>query len=250
MNFSALPRNTLGFDADLAAFAGYSEEELEAMVESARSKYGTLGDLVIQDVDAMVDGINAYLDTLNSTAISEIPPEYATLALQVVDLPSLPPVFPPRDWTRTDIVASATLIQSIFAIGGGGEHQNLRLLQALDAGFGPDSPAVPEAACALWRDLRHANDPDTHYSINAATFETQSPASVSEACPQPLPQGAAIFDPGSFETPPDLPGRQCQCRRDLGCHHRQCARRPVGRCRELAAIVAPICPPSAPCWTA
>ena len=194
--------DTLGFDADLAAFAGYSEEELEAMVESARSKYGTLGDLVIQDVDAMVDGINAYLDTLNSTAISEIPPEYATLALQVVDLPSLPPVFPPRDWTRTDIVASATLIQSIFAIGGGGEHQNLRLLQALDAGFGPDSPAVPEAACALWRDLRHANDPDTHYSINAATFETQSPASVSEACPQPLPQGAAIFDPGSFETRP------------------------------------------------
>jgi len=194
--------DTLGFDADLAAFAGYNEEELDAMVESARAKYGTLGDLVIQDVDAMVDGINAYLDTLNSTAVNEIPPEYASLALQLGDLPTVPPVFPPRDWTRNDIVASATLIQSIFAIGGGGEHQNLRLLQALDGSFGPDSGAVPEGACKLWRDLRHANDPDTHYSINTATFETQSPGSVSEACPQALPQGAAIFDPGSFETRP------------------------------------------------
>ncbi|MGB0212120.1 penicillin acylase family protein [Algiphilus sp.] len=192
--------DTLGFDADLAAFAGYSEAELEAMVERARAKFGALGDLIVQDVDAMVDGINAYLDTLNGAGVAEIPPEYATLALQVGDLPSVPPAFPPRDWTRTDIVASATLIQSIFAIGGGGEHQNLRLLQALDPGFGPDSGAVPQQACEFWRDVRHAQDPDTHYSVYARTFATQSPASVSEACPQALPEGAAILDPGSFET--------------------------------------------------
>ncbi|WP_043768944.1 penicillin acylase family protein [Algiphilus aromaticivorans] len=196
--------DTLGFDADLANFAGYSEEELEAMVERARSKFGSLGDLVVQDVDNMVAGINAYLDTLNGAGAGDIPPEYATLALQVGDLPSVPPAFPPRDWTRTDIVASATLIQSIFAIGGGGEHQNLRLLQALDGSFGPDSGAVPAAACELWRDLRHAMDPYAHKTVNAREFATQSPASVSEACPQDLPAGAAIFDPGSFETRPSL----------------------------------------------
>lgn len=73
--------DTLGFDADLANFAGYSEKEPESMVERARAKFA-LGDLVVQGLDNMVAGINAYPDTRNGAGANEIPPEYASLALQ------------------------------------------------------------------------------------------------------------------------------------------------------------------------
>lgn len=192
--------DTLDFDADIAAFAGYSEDELDAMIENARSKFGALGDLIIRDVDAMVEGINDYVSSLVGANVQEIPPEYLSLAVQIGDLPK----FPPRPWNRGDIVASATLIQSIFGIGGGGEHQNVQLLQAADGSFGPSSTSIPQEACELWRDLRHARDPDTPYTIQDAEFRTQSPPDVYEDCPQALPAGAAIFDPGSFTGRPAL----------------------------------------------
>lgn len=187
--------DTYAFDADLAVVAGYSEDELTAMVTNARSKFGPLGDRIIRDVDMMVAGINAYIEDVANT--SAVPPEYATLAVQV------PPVsgsrFPPAPWTRNDIVASAILIQSIFAVGGGGEHQNLRLLQHLDASIGPGTTSLPQAACELWRDLRHADAPETPRTITQI-FTTQSPPSVSEDCPQALPAGVAIWDADSLQT--------------------------------------------------
>lgn len=187
--------DTYAFDADLAVVAGYSEEELTAMVESARAKFGPLGERILRDLDMMVAGINAYIEDVANT--SAVPPEYSSLALQVPPVDG--PRFPPAPWTRNDIVASAILIQSIFAVGGGGEHENLRLLQHLDPSIGPGTTSLPEAACRLWRDLRHADDPDTPRTIEQS-FATQSPARVSEDCPQALPPGTAIWDAGSLQT--------------------------------------------------
>jgi hypothetical protein len=96
------------------------------------------------------------------------------------------------------VVASAVLIQSLFATGGGREHIATLLLQHLDPSFGAAAASVPEAPCRFWRDVRHALDPETPYSIDAA-FPTQSPPAVDEACPQPLPAGAAIWDAQSFQ---------------------------------------------------
>lgn len=189
--------DTFGFDANLAVVAGYEEDELTAMIDQAQSRFGTLGTQAIADVDNMVAGINAYIATLSGANAAQIPPEYATLRLPGISpLVSLP--FPPRPWTRNDIVASAILIQSIFAVGGGNEPTAELLLQRLDPSFGPGATAVPKTACEFWRDVRHANDPDATRTIDTA-FATQSPGSVSETCPQSLPPGAAIWDVGSVQ---------------------------------------------------
>jgi len=189
--------DTFSFDGNLAVVAGYDEDELTAMVELTRTRLGTLGDQAVSDLDNMVAGINSYIDSLTGPNLAKIPPEYVSLRLPALSSTlSLP--FPPKHWTRNDIVASAILIQSIFATGGGTEPTAELLLQRLDPSFGPGAGAVPKAACEFWRDVRHANDPDATRTIETV-FATQSPGSVSEACPQALPAGTAIWDVGSVK---------------------------------------------------
>ncbi len=183
---------TFDLDLQFGSGAGYSEDELTVIVDAAIAKIGDLGQVFLDDVEMFVAGMNAYIDYLQTPAgLAELPPEYLTLALQV------PPVFPPRPFTVNDIVVNAVLIQAQFGRGGGGEASNLELLQKLDPTFTAGATTIPQAACDLWRDLRHANDPDTPYTT-AREFKTQSPPSVSETCPQNLPAGAAIWDAGSL----------------------------------------------------
>jgi acyl-homoserine lactone acylase PvdQ len=186
---------TYDLDRQFGAGGGYSEEELTDIVNSAVAKIGPLGPLFLSDVEMFVAGMNAYIDFLQTPeGFAAVPPEYFSLAL------SLPPKFPPRDFTINDIVANAVLIQAQFGRGGGGEASNVRLLQALNA---VASGVISGPGCELWRDLRHANDPETAYST-ARVFRTQSPSTVNESCPQTLPAGAAIWDAGSLQPKPLL----------------------------------------------
>ncbi|HEY0973830.1 MAG TPA: penicillin acylase family protein [Solimonas sp.] len=183
---------TFDLDLQFGSGAGYSEEELTAIVDAAIAKIGDLGQIFLSDVEMFVAGMNAYIAYLQTPAgLAELPPEYLTLALQV------PPVFPPRPFTVNDIVVNAVLIQAQFGRGGGSEATNLNLLQKLDPTFTAGATTIPKAACDLWRDLRHANDPDTPYTTERV-FKTQSPPSVDETCPQNLPAGVAIWDVGSL----------------------------------------------------
>jgi hypothetical protein len=70
------------------------------------------------------------------------------------------------------------------------------LLQQLDAGFGSGSASIASSPCQLWRDLRHADDPDAPRTT--ANSFSQSPATLDETCPHVLAPGAAIWDVGSF----------------------------------------------------
>jgi acyl-homoserine lactone acylase PvdQ len=177
------------YDANLATVAGYSEDELTGMVADMPAKLGALGTLIVSDIDADVAGMNAYVATLSGANAAKTPREYGILKGGG---------FPPPAFTANDIVASAILIQSIFAGGGGEEHQNALLLQQLDASVAPGAAAVPDAACRLWRDLRHADDPDATRTIDAEFHP--SPARLDETCPHALAAGAALWDPGSFKT--------------------------------------------------
>ena len=177
------------YDSNLATVAGYSEDELSQMVSALPARLGKLGSLIVADLDADVAGINAYIDSLSGPNAAKKPPEYATLKGGG---------FPPPHFTANDIVASAVLIQSIFAGGGGNEPTNELLLQQLDPQLGPAATSVPAAACALWRDLRHADDPDATRTIDTPFH--QSPAKLDESCPHPLLAGAAIWDPGTYQT--------------------------------------------------
>jgi acyl-homoserine lactone acylase PvdQ len=177
------------YDANLATVAGYSDDELTQMVTDMPTRLGALGSLIVADLGADVAGINAYIDSLSGPNAAQKPPEYAALKGGG---------FPPPHFTASDIVASAVLIESIFAGGGGSEPKNELLLQQLDPQLGPSATSVPAAACALWRDLRHADDPDATRTIDATFHE--SPAKLDETCPHALLPGAAIWDPGSLQT--------------------------------------------------
>jgi acyl-homoserine lactone acylase PvdQ len=177
------------YDSNLANVAGYGEDELTQMVSALPTRLGKLGSLIASDLDADVAGINAYIDSLSGPNAAKTPPEYASLKNGG---------FPPPHFTPNDIVASAVLIQSIFAEGGGNEPNNELLLQQLDPLLGPAATAVPAAACAIWRDLRHADDPDATRTI--ATAFHQLPAKLDESCPHTFLPGAAIWDPGSYQT--------------------------------------------------
>ncbi|MGH7898947.1 MAG: penicillin acylase family protein, partial [Candidatus Binatia bacterium] len=191
---------TYDLDVQFGSAAGYSEQEMTDMVEATLAKFdaGALADMVFEDVEMFVAGMNAYVAfLLTPEGLAKIPPEYFSLGLQV------PPRFPPAPFTVNDIVANAVLIQAQFGRGGGGEATNLDLLQKLAPAFGGGATSIPEAACALWRDLRHASDPDAPYTIDVE-FRTQSPPRVDESCPQALPAGAAIWDAGSLAGRPFL----------------------------------------------
>lgn len=176
------------YDASLAVTAGYSEDELTAMIDAFAEKMPDLAPMFLADLDADLAGINAYIATLSATNAGKIPPEYAELKNGG---------FPPADFTRNDIVASIVLLQSIFAVGGGAEVSNAALLQQLDPSITGGTLNLPEAACKMWRDLRHADDPDA--TRTTSTRFSQSPATLNESCPQTLPAGTAIWDVGSYQ---------------------------------------------------
>ncbi|MBV9948753.1 MAG: penicillin acylase family protein, partial [Myxococcales bacterium] len=178
---------SFAFDASYAAVSGYDEGELTQMLEETRAKFGTLGDQFVADLDGDLAGINAYIDSLSGANAARKPLEYAALK---------PDGYPPPHFTRNDVLASSVLIQSTFAVGGGAEQENELLLQELDSTFGAGSTEVAASACALWRDLRHANDPEATRTLDDAFSE--SPAVLDESCPQPVPPGAAVWDVGSF----------------------------------------------------
>lgn len=182
------------FDANLAVTAGYSDQELTNMVDQAVAQLGPAGQLFLHDAQNFVAGINAYILTLSGKNALKIPPEYATLKLP--DVPVAPLAIKP--FTVDDIVASAILIQSLFATGGGGEAVNELLLQKLDPGFTAGVNSIPVNVCELWRDLRHADDPDSPVTIDSTTAH-ESPATLPENCPQQVAPSTAIWDAGSFQ---------------------------------------------------
>ena len=174
------------YDSNIAAVAGYDEDEMTAMTTAVDAAFGPLGSLLKSDIDADLAGINAFIDSLSAKNKSKLPPEYALLLGGKA----------PAHFVPNDVVASAILIQSIFATGGGAEHNSELLLQKLDPTFGAGATTVSASACQLWRDFRHADDPDATRTIETAFAE--SPAKLDEACPHTLLAGAAIWDVGSF----------------------------------------------------
>ena len=184
------------FDIDIADNAPYREEDLTRQIAQLPSNLGADGAQIVIDAQNFVDGLNKYVEDAQS-GLLEVPLEYLGLGV------NLQPFVP------EDVVAIATLIQGIFAGGGGGEHRNVLLLHALHEQTGD-----ARQACDLWRDLRHANDPEASVTTTLP-FATQSPARIDEdACPL-LPEfagtfnNAVMFDAGSFNAYEPLDIRPC-----------------------------------------
>lgn len=133
----------LASDRAVYRSAGYSEEELAAMLQRVKNLDPELGPLVYADVMAYVDGINQYIAEAR-TDPTKLPAEYE--ALQIV----------PEDWRPTDTVAIASLIGSELGVGGGGELANANFIGALQKkGF------TFKKARRILKDFNFPNDPES-----------------------------------------------------------------------------------------
>lgn len=174
------------FDRDIARNAPYRESERTAQIANIPTKFGDDGAQIYKDSTAFVAGLNQYIADARSQLVA-VPIEYLGLGVQL------------EPFKIEDVHAIATLIQGIFAGGGGGEYKNALLLNALAR-----QNADPATACAVWRDLRQAYDP-TSTVTTADTFATQSPRVLDdEACPLTgefagTYPGAVLFDDGSYQ---------------------------------------------------
>ena len=183
------------FDRDIAINAPYREQDRTTMIGNTIARFGEDGSQVFDDATDYVAGLNQYVADAQS-GLLEVPLEYVALGVQL------------EPFVIEDVVAIATLIQGIFAGGGGNEHKNVLLLQALQ-----EQTGSAEAACALWQDLRHGNDPESSVSTTQS-FATQSPPTLPDICPLSgelagqFP-GAVMFDAGSFQNYEPLTHEPC-----------------------------------------
>lgn len=139
----------LAQDRAQRAVADYSEADLEAMAERARSLHPVLGPQFEADALAYADGVNAYIQEA-LTDPTKLPGEYP--ALQVL----------PEPWSITDSVAAASVIGAQLGVGGGAELRNAALLDALrEAGLGP------KQARAIFDDFRFEEDPEAPVTVDA-----------------------------------------------------------------------------------
>lgn len=185
------------FDKDIAANAPYREEERTEQIANAVAKFGPDGSQMYQDLVNYVKGLNLYVNQVQH-GVLKAPIEYVALGVRL------------EPFKIEDVVSIATLIQGIFAGGGGNEQKNVLLLQALKKQTGS-----AEKACKLWRDLREATDPESPVTITDS-FATQSPPSIDETlCPLDAGAlaneypGAVMFDPGSYSAYQPLTTEPC-----------------------------------------
>jgi acyl-homoserine lactone acylase PvdQ len=136
--------------AEAINFVGEQKKVLE--------EKGPEGDQVISDLEAWVDGVNAYEQTL-------------------------PPTERLKTVTFADAIAGFAFIGSIFGNGGGSEVQDSEFLSRLESKFGT------KGGQEVFKDLRQVNDPE---APSTAEKEFSYDGEPTGATP-----GAMLVEPGS-----------------------------------------------------
>jgi acyl-homoserine lactone acylase PvdQ len=172
---SFLGGSNAGTDAGQWGFAPYTEADLEKQLAQAPQLYGQLGQQAVEDVDAYVEGINAYVAAANLDPELK-PAEYTILAK------------PMQPWKPTDIVAIASLIGGIFGRGGGNELNSALTMQAFVDRFGQ------KAGRKAWQDFRSKNDPEAPTTV-AKPFPYETRSAFAK-------QGLALPNPKSVKPAP------------------------------------------------
>ena len=132
----------LALDRAAYASSGYTEDELQAMIDRLPMLDPVRGAQAVQDVADFAAGVNAFIDEA-MTDPTKMPGEYP--ALQQT----------PTEWLPTDTVAVAALIGSELGVGGGDELGNAAFFNALLA-----EGMSRKKARFIFNDLRSANDPE------------------------------------------------------------------------------------------
>ena len=159
-----------GADAGQWQFAPYTEADLERQLAQAPQLYGALGQQAVDDVNAYVEGINAYVAAANLDPKLK-PGEYTLLNK------------PMEPWKPTDVIAIASLVGGIFGQGGGNELNSALTMQSFVKRMGK------KAGRRAWADFRSKNDPEAPTTVSERfPYETRSAFAK---------RGLALPDPGS-----------------------------------------------------
>ncbi|MFG3551259.1 penicillin acylase family protein [Streptomyces sp. NPDC047725] len=162
--------------------APYTEADLEAQILSAAAKSGERGKQALADVDAYVAGVNAYIDASDKGRY--FPGEYVLTGHKdaITNAGTI------ERFKRTDLIALASVIGSLFGSGGGGEVTNALSLLAAQEKYG-----VAEGT-EVWESFRQRNDPEAVLTQHDGSFPY---------LPRPEdPRGRALPDAGSVRPEP------------------------------------------------
>ena len=167
---SFLGGSNAGADASQWQFAPYTEADLERQLAQAPQLYGALGQQAVDDVNAYVEGINAYV------AAAKLDPKLKPGEYTLLNKPMEP-------WKATDVIAIASLVGGIFGQGGGNELSSALTMQAFVKRLGK------KAGRGAWADFRSKNDPEAPTTVSKRfPYETRSAFAK---------RGLALPDPGS-----------------------------------------------------
>jgi acyl-homoserine lactone acylase PvdQ len=164
----------LNADANQWQNNAYTEEDLKRQLKAPAQGSMKEWKKLRKDVDAYVDGINAYIKAARKDG-RLMPGEYTALGAKL------------KNWKATDVMATATLFGGIFGRGGGGEVLSAQILRALEARFGQ------EQGRAIWSGFRSKNNPTAPTTI-PGSFPYQDGDAFAT-------KGLALPDPGTAVTP-------------------------------------------------
>ncbi|HYC82561.1 MAG TPA: penicillin acylase family protein, partial [Solirubrobacterales bacterium] len=143
-------------DAGQWQFAPYAEADLRKQIKQMPKIYGKDGQRAVDDLDAYVEGINAYVAAAATNPALK-PAEY-TLLNQ-----------PMEPWKPTDVIAIASLVGGIFGRGGGNELNSALTMEAMVERMGR------KAGRAAWLGFRAKNDPEAPTTLSKPfPYETRS----------------------------------------------------------------------------
>jgi acyl-homoserine lactone acylase PvdQ len=170
---SFLGGSNAGTDAGQWGFAPYTEADLEKQIAQMPKLYGPEGQQAVEDLDAYVEGINAYIAAAKADPKQLEPAEYS-----FVNKPMEP-------WKPTDVIAIASLIGGIFGRGGGNELNSALTMESMVERMGK------KAGRKAWLGFRSKNDPEAPTTVSKPfPYETRSAFAT---------RGLALPKPGSVQ---------------------------------------------------
>ncbi|MEU6574566.1 penicillin acylase family protein [Streptomyces sp. NPDC046805] len=172
-----------GLEQEFYRSAPYTEADLQAQIDSAAARNGARGRQALDDADAYLAGINAYIDASDSGRY--FPGEYVLTGHKdsVTNAGTI------DHFKVTDLVALASVVGSLFGSGGGGEVNNARSLLAAQSKYGV------EEGTRVWESFRERNDPE-------AVLTVHDGKSFPYGTKPDSPQGEALPDAGSVTQEP------------------------------------------------
>ncbi|MEU6648172.1 penicillin acylase family protein [Streptomyces sp. NPDC046900] len=172
-----------GLEQEFWRNAPYTEADLQAQIDRAVAGAGDRGKQALDDVNAYLAGVNAYIDASDSGRY--FPGEYVLTGHKdaITNAGTI------EHFKVTDMVALASVIGALFGSGGGGEVNNAISLLAAQSKFGV------EQGTAVWESFRERNDPE-------AVLTVHNGESFPYASKPDSPQGAALPDAGSVTQEP------------------------------------------------